>query len=96
MANNRQIGLACEALALADLVMRGLEVTRPTIDSGDDFHVRTSTGWRSVQVKARDRRLKKTWSMAGGRRLSSSVLALVDVDTHEIRYQATELPQELA
>lgn len=96
MPTARQIGVACEALVLADLMKRGLEVTQPFIDNGDDLHVRTSKGWLSVQVKARDRRMK-VWRVSGSNRnIRSRLLALVDIDTHEIRYfAAAQVPREL-
>lgn len=101
MPNSAQVGAICEALVLADLLRRGLEVTKPVIDVGDDLHARFDRGWLSVQIKARDRSSKR-WRASDGRRrgrIKSELLALVDYVTHEIRYQMVgayrTLPEEL-
>jgi hypothetical protein len=95
----RARGTAAECLVEADLLLRGLEVTRPSVDYGDDLHARFNTGWRSVQVKVRDPK-RKTWraSSSNRSRVSSEILALVDGKTREIRYYSTfqdPLPSEL-
>jgi hypothetical protein len=91
-------GAAAESLVEADLLLRGLEVTRPTVDFGDDLHARFSVGWRSVQVKTRDIR-RKLWRPSDHRkRVTSEILALVDSVTREIRYvkaSRERLPKEL-
>lgn len=92
-------GTACEHLVEADLLLRGLEVTRPSVDYGDDLHARFSSGWHTVQVKSRDRRATK-WIHHGSSRetITSDILALVDPYSREIRYQAVGrkvLPPEL-
>lgn len=95
----RARGAAAERLVEADLLLRGLEVTRPSVDCGDDLHAKTSAGWRSIQVKVRDATYE-VWRAASSNRdsISSEVLALVDSKTREIRYSsmgAELLPPEL-
>lgn len=97
----RARGAAAERLVEADLLLRGLEVTRPSVDCGDDLHAKFSTGWISVQVKVRDAtQSHDIWRASGSDRndISSEVLALVDGKTREIRYSSTGdhlLPAEL-
>lgn len=95
----RARGAAAERLVEADLLLRGLEVTKPSVDCGDDLHAKVSTGWKSVQVKVRDIS-RPTWRPSGSGRdeISSEILAMVDGVTREIRYSMTTqeaLPVEL-
>lgn len=98
----RARGAAAECLVEADLLLRGLEVTRPSVDYGDDLHARFHSGWRSVQVKVRDsrRKVSQKWRASSSNRssVSSEILALVDGKTREIRYYSNfkePLPSEL-
>lgn len=95
----RARGAAAERLVEADLLLRGLEVTKPSVDCGDDLHAKVSTGWKSLQVKVRDP-YREEWrpSSADRYNMTSEILAMVDGATREIRYSMiTEetLPAEL-
>lgn len=95
---DRARGAAAECLVEADLLLRGLEVTRPSVDYGDDLHARFNAGWRSVQVKVKDKASWRPSSSHRSRKITSEVLALVDGETREIRYFSTSedlLPSEL-
>jgi hypothetical protein len=97
--NAKARGTAAERLVEADLLLKGLEVSKPAVDYGDDYHTRFSVGWRSIQVKVRDPRSKqKAWRPHSGDRVTSSILALVDPHTREVRYSSNDarrLPKEL-
>lgn len=92
-------GSAAECIVTADLLLRKLEVTKPLVDWGDDLHARFVVGWRSIQVKVRDRS-RKSWRVSSStrNRMRSEILALVDPDTWEVRYRSINgetLPAEL-
>lgn len=95
---DRARGAAAECLVEADLLLRGLEVTRPSVDYGDDLHARFNAGWRSVQVKVKDKTSWRPSSSHRRRTITSEILALVDGKTREIRYYSMfkdPLPVEL-
>lgn len=104
----RARGRAAECLVEADLLRRGLEVTRPSVDNGDDLHARFEIGWRSIQVKTKARgswtpRNDKYRNHSGVKVLrripQSSLCAVVEVSSGGIRYslrnQEDVMPVEL-
>lgn len=82
-------GQACEYLVCADLLSRGLHVTKPLNTNGpDDVHAKCGRRWYTFQVKA-SRVNVSTGSILNDFakcRVLSDVLALVDLSTKRIRY----------
>jgi hypothetical protein len=93
-------GEAGELLVAADLLTRGLEVTKPFNRNGpDDLHVRTRKGWLNIQVRLG--RVKKTGTLTPntrGYKFTSEILAWVDLKGKRIRYMSNTgdpVPDEL-
>lgn len=100
--SNSDSGQAGEHLVAADLLTRGLHVTKPLNTNGPhDLHFRLSSGWVTVQVKlGRVRTSTGEIAAPGGRQMRnilSDVLALVYLPEKRIRYVANigDLPVEL-
>lgn len=89
-----RIGAACEFLVAADLLSRGLEVTRPVNPQAKhDLHVDLpSVGWKGVQVKAARKDRKRLRLDRGIRNIESPILALVYLPTRTIEYRAVTKP----
>ena len=98
------VGQACEYFVAADLLSRGLPVTKPlNVNGPHDLHVKCGSSWITVQVKAAEVNKKTGRFRANNshRRdcpVTSDVLAAVDLVGRRIRYTARnipELPEEL-
>lgn len=100
LATTSNAGEAGELLVGADLLTRGLSVTKPLNRTGsDDLHVKVYDGWKSVQVKvAKVNRRTGTIQKLRRERITSDITALVDLVGRRIRYIAQpghEVPLEL-
>lgn len=94
-------GQAAEHLVAADLLRRGLQVTKPLNTNGtDDLHTKLGAKWISVQVKT-GARYKQTGILCprhGVGDITSDIFAVVDTANFEIRYipiREKTLPPEL-
>lgn len=106
VATRCNAGQAAEHFVGADLLHRGLEVTKPlNVNGPDDLHVRVSTGWLKVQVKVAKVNTKTgRFMMSGGSggkakksNMTSDILALVDLIDRRIEYEPLRgtVPPEL-
>lgn len=93
-------GESGEFLVAHDLLYRGLQVTKAlNRNCPDDLHVKASNEWYTIQVKLG--KVNKTTGRLspnnGGRRISSDILAIVDLAGKRIRYIARgkPVPREL-
>lgn len=100
------MGYALELLTVADLNTRcvsagGFAYLNPAPFTAHDAFVKTSDGWRTIQVKAartyRSRKGLRLHNRRGITKVKSDIVALVDFDRMLIRYigVATPLPVEL-
>jgi hypothetical protein len=92
-------GKASELLIEADLLWRGLRVTRPSNpDVKDDLHVLAGGAWRTVQVKSAYQRRSTGRTRVRLKGITSDIIALVIGGEHRIEYRAhkiRKLPEEL-
>lgn len=98
-ATNSNSGQAAEYFVAADILARGLAVTKPlNTNCADDLHFKSASGWITVQVKTA-RLNTRTGTLFGPSRdlVSSDVVAIVFLPTQQIRYIANkkEVPPEL-
>jgi hypothetical protein len=95
------LGQACEYLVAADLLDRGLLVTKPiNINGAHDLHAKCGRKWYTLQVKA-GRVNRQTGTLSSNRNyrtISSDILVAVDLLGKRVRYiprNIPRLPQEL-
>lgn len=99
-ATNSDNGQAAEHLTAADLLHRGLFVTKPLNTNGPhDLHVRVRGVWITIQVKTgqvgMDSGTITIRTPKSG--ITSDIIAAVDLQTMRVRYLPNEqpVPEEL-
>ena len=97
--NSLQAGYIGELLVAADLNYRcGRAYPNPVPQTPDDVYAKTSLGWRTVQVKVgRVNRKTGTITPHHRKRITSQIIAAVDIHNRRVRYFANggKLPAEL-
>lgn len=100
-ATNSDLGQAAELFVASDLLLRGLEVTKPlNINGPHDLHVRASGRWWNVQAKhgTLNTRTNRLHCKTNKDNMPADILAVVHLPTNRIDYvplNNNRLPEEL-
>lgn len=94
-----RFGYIAELLVAADLNARcGRAYPNPEPQTEDDVYVKTSGGWRTVQVKmGRVHKNTGALSLRNSGGIKSDMIAVVDIDKRRVRYipNTRPLPPEI-